>query len=582
MAEDEAAVSSNGDFKKACLLRNQNEKRRRDRFNNLVNELSASLPVRGKKLSRNNVLKYCIEYFRHAQQLATTSRNNNSEKLCGRWQPDFITGEEFRQTMLDGLNGVVLAIDDASKIVYASSNVFSCLGYDCKNLQNTSILDLVHPEDQRTIYALLAAVNKDDTSSSPVQMFSCRLRFAPQSYGPKSRFVPFCCISKTFRVGRTRGDCRIVLLGRVAIFSGVNKAVVLADTESVSKFTTRLNKMWRFECVERSTTIVLGYYPFELLGNCLYEYCHGEDLAHLTEYHNMLLYSGVITTCCYRLLTKGQVWIWVRSRCHVSYSPLDSKPDSVVCVTWPMKGTEFCSLNQQEVLKRDRQLFSQILEKNGEKLLSSSFKSDALKSAVTSSSSSTQNLNGSLELNRAVMPYGELPLTMRTMHSSVSTSSDQSLSLPGPETVHAGMWPVSSDVGGVDSAAVLMPSNGHFTSNDSLVCSMESVDENSLLLADHEQMPESLSFSQWVLHLHLRDQYKSLTESIRQQSEQISVIQRQLAIQKELAALSDELEVQQKRKKRNLKNTVDETKAVINQKMKELQDCSRSVTQHLT
>ena len=61
-------------------------------------------------------------------------------------------------------------------------------------------------------------------------------------------------------------------------------------------------------------------------------------------------------------------------------------------------------------------------------------------------------------------------------------------------------------------------------------------------------MPESLSLSQWAIHLHLRDQYKSLTESIRQQSEQISIIQRQLAIQKELSELSDELEVQEKLK----------------------------------
>ena len=370
-----------------------------------------------------------------------------------------------------------------------------------------------------------------------------------------------------------------MFLGRVTTLPKLNKTVVLADNEHVLKFTTRLDKMWRFQCVERGTTMVLGYYPFELLGQCLYEYCHEDDLANLTEYHNMLLYSGVITTCCYRLLAKGQVWIWVRSRCHVSYSPLDSKPDSVICVTWPMKGTEFSALNQREILERDRQLFSQILEKSGEKLLSSNFCSGTQKNAVTASSPPSSspslnpilNKNEILEQSHAVTACEELPLGLSTMQSSFSITSDHGMNLAAPQNVDAGIWPV----GGVDSAAVVISNDNHFNSSDPLVYSMENVDEKSLLLADHDQMPESLSFSQWVLHLHLRDQYKSLTDSIRQQSEQIAVIQRQLAIQKELSTLSDELEVQQKRKTLNLKNTVDEIKSVIQQKMKELQECTQ-------
>ena len=582
------AVLSHSEVKKACLVRNQNEKRRRDRFNNLMTELSCALPVAGKKLSRNNVLKFAIEYFRQVQQLAATSGNINSIKLYGKWQPDFISSEEFRQTMLDGLDGVVLAVDDASKIFYVSSNVFSCLGYDRDHLLKSSILEFVHPDDQRMIYSLLTAIHKNSADKSPPQQFSCRFRFGPQNQGLKNTFATLNCVTRSFR---SVDVCCIVLLGRIATVPTLNDAVVLTDSENVSKFTTRLNKLWRFECVERSTTLVMGYYPFELLGNCLYDYCHDDDLANLTEYHNMLLYSGVITTCCYRLLTKGHVWIWVRSRCHVSYSQLDSKPDSVVCVTWPMKSTEFSALNQEEVLERDRQLFSQILEKNGEKQPISSFKSaNSQKTAVSSSSSSSLaplDKQGNTELKHMIAPCEEMPLEMSTVHSSsvsiahssmshtVSDNSD--LLLPTSDqflsqTVPT-MWPIGIHV---DSAAILAQSgdDGQFSSMDSLVSPMENVDENSLLLADYVDMPESLSMSQWALHLRLRDQYKSLTESIRQQSEQITVVQRQLAIQKELSALSDQLEVQQKLEKRNLNNSLKETRAVIHQKMKELHDCT--------
>ena len=593
MAEDETALSSNDEVKKACLLRNQNEKRRRDRFNNLVSELSVALPVTGKKLSRNNVLKYAIEHFRQAKQLATSSAELNSRKLYGRWQPDFITSEEFRKTIFDGLSGIVMAVSETSKIFYVSSNTFSCLGYDCEQLLNNSILDLVHPEDQRMIYSLLTSIrrNSADSSHNPPQLFTCRFRCGPQNQGSNNSFEAFRCVGRSFRgLNHTEGnDCCLVLHGRVAFFPTVNHAVVLSDAETVSKFTTRLNKMWRFECVERSTTLVLGYYPFELLRACFYEYCHDEDLANLTEYHNMLPYSGVITTCCYRLLTKGQVWIWVRSRCHVSYSQLNSKPDSVICVTWPMKGAEFNMFNQEEVLERDRRLFSQILEKNGEKKPEENGEkqpssSSGAQNAVSSSSSSSSSAQGT-QKNAALSHMtssvkvitvnpGAQSHTMNDNSDFLSTIPVQcSTGLAGSQSVSA-MWSCDTHV---DSTAILTQRDGHYILNGSVDPPMENVDVNSLLLEDYVEMPESLSLSQWAIHLHLRDQYKSLTESIRQQSEQISVIQRQLAIQKELSELSDELEVQEKLKKQNLHNTVEETRAIIHQKMRELQDCSVAV-----
>lgn len=85
----------------------------------------------------------------------------------------------------------------------------------------------------------------------------------------------------------------------------MNYVVVFFDMEIVFKFIIRLNKLWRFECVERSIILVLGYYLFELLGVCFYEYCYDEDLVNFIEYYNMLFYLGVIIICCYRLLIKG-------------------------------------------------------------------------------------------------------------------------------------------------------------------------------------------------------------------------------------------------------------------------------------
>lgn len=582
MAESEPAVSSNEDeAKKACLLRNKNEKKRRDRFNNLVNELSASLPLAGKKLSKNNVLKFAIEHFRQ-HQLAANSDNIRGEKLYGKWQPDFLTNEEFRQTMLDAMEEVVFAVGEYGKIVYVSGNVFSCLGYDEGDILTTNILDYVHLDDQRAIYTLLGTIyNTTAGVNAPnVNRFSMRFRSGPQSRGG-CEFVILHCVSNIFRANNVldstqRKDPYVVLLGKIAFVPTVNSTVLISDMTRASKFTTRFDNKWRFECVERSATLTLGYYPIELLGTCLYEYCHSDDLANLIEYHGMLLYSGVVTTCCYRMLTKGQVWIWVRSRCHVSYSQLDAKPESIISITWPIKGAEFAA-NEQKTMQRDRQLFSQILEKNGQKQVTSTFFSGdqtstasiPLSSASASyltSSSSTSTLTLASPESRLAPIQGSSVMSRDHVNGSHEASGYSSILQPYSDLS------ISSMGACIDTAAVMAQNNELSLSNDPLDSTMENLDENTLLLEEQMEMPESLSFSQWALHLHLREQYKSLTESIRQQSEQVTCIRRQLSIQKELSELSEQLEVQQQRKNQNLRNTFEETRAIIQQKMKELQD----------
>ena len=555
--------------KKACLLRNKNEKKRRDRFNNLVSELSALLPLSRKKLSKNNVLKFAIDHFRQHQLAA---ENLRAKRFHGKWQPDFITNEDFRQTVLDGLDGVILALNEAGMLLFVSSNIFSCLGHSKGDMLNTSIFNFVHPDDQRTIYSLLGAIYNPAALNLPdVSWFN--LRFL---CGPENQFRTLCCVSKIFGHERSGGAQRAnscaVLVARSAFAPKINRTLLITDATKGLKFTTRLDKNWRFQCVERGATLTLGYYPIEMLGTCLYDYCHADDLTNLAEYHSMLLYSGVITTCCYRLLTKGQEWIWVRSQCFVSYSQLDSKPESVICITWPIESSEF-SANQPEMIERDRQLFSQILEKNGatpqELRPSSSSRNNFEQSANVPLSSSLTLSTPQPQVSPSVVPS-----TMSMDYSSVSYAETYNNSPMLPISNSDASITDSTSLGAcVDTAALLTQSNAHGNSlsNDSLLNSIEHLDEDSLLLDDQIEMPESLSFSQWALHLHLREQYKSLTESIRQQSEQVTLIQKQLSIQKELSVLSDELERQQQLKNQNLGNNFESTKAIIQQKMKELQ-----------
>lgn len=49
--------------------------------------------------------------------------------------------------MLDGLEGIVLVVEEYGKIIYVLSNVFFCFGYDEGDILKINILDYVYMDD---------------------------------------------------------------------------------------------------------------------------------------------------------------------------------------------------------------------------------------------------------------------------------------------------------------------------------------------------------------------------------------------------------------------------------------------------
>lgn len=44
-----------------------------------------------------------------------------------------------------------------------------------------------------------------------------------------------------------------------------------------------------------------------------------------------VMQMGEGTSCYYRFLTKGQQWIWLRTRYYITYHQWNSKPEFIVC-----------------------------------------------------------------------------------------------------------------------------------------------------------------------------------------------------------------------------------------------------------
>lgn len=75
---------------------------------------------------------------------------------------------------------------------------------------------------------------------------------------------------------------------------------------------------------------MIGYSPIEIIGTCIYDYCHLDDLEKLIDCHKKLLQNGAVPLIAYRFRTKGQQWIWIQSRFQILYHQTAMKPYAIL------------------------------------------------------------------------------------------------------------------------------------------------------------------------------------------------------------------------------------------------------------
>uniref|UniRef100_A0A1Y1M8F8 BHLH domain-containing protein n=1 Tax=Photinus pyralis TaxID=7054 RepID=A0A1Y1M8F8_PHOPY len=106
--------------------RNLSEKKRRDQFNLLLNELSSMVSSGGRKMDKSTVLKSTISFLKHHNEIAVRSR---AHEIQEDWKPSFLTNEEFTHLVLDAVDGFIIVFSVSGHILYASDNITTLLGY---------------------------------------------------------------------------------------------------------------------------------------------------------------------------------------------------------------------------------------------------------------------------------------------------------------------------------------------------------------------------------------------------------------------------------------------------------------------
>lgn len=126
--------------------RNLSEKKRRDQFNVLVNELSAMVSSNSRKMDKSTVLKSTIAFLKNhnGNDCANWFMIKSDKLLCNplevavrsrvheieeNWKPSFLPNEEFTHLILEALDGFIIVFSSSGKIHYTSESITSLLGH---------------------------------------------------------------------------------------------------------------------------------------------------------------------------------------------------------------------------------------------------------------------------------------------------------------------------------------------------------------------------------------------------------------------------------------------------------------------
>ncbi|XP_052129133.1 protein cycle isoform X1 [Frankliniella occidentalis] len=351
------------------------EKRRRDKMNTYITELSAMVPMchaMSRKLDKLTVLRMAVQHLK-------TIRGAVHSYTEGHYKPAFLSDQELKHLILQTAEGFLFVVGcDRGRILFVSESVSQVLNFSQGDLLGQSWFDILHPKDVAKVKEQLSASDLsprerliDAKTMLPVRtdMPAVGSRLCP---GARRSF--FCRMKRKLPVNvKEEADTTSCSARRKKQHSAERKYSViqctgylkswapekmgLEESELVEgesgagaggaclsclvavgrlqpmlsppprprpggripntrplQFTSRHAIDGKFLFVDQRATLALGFLPQELLGTSMYEYYHPEDVHHLADSHKAALNSTeVVNTKVYWFRSKEGTYISIQS-----------------------------------------------------------------------------------------------------------------------------------------------------------------------------------------------------------------------------------------------------------------------------
>ncbi|KAJ9598440.1 hypothetical protein L9F63_010884, partial [Diploptera punctata] len=348
--DDAKSVRTNEDSKKQN--HSEIEKRRRDKMNTYITELSAMVPMchaMSRKLDKLTVLRMAVQHLK-------TIRGAVHSYTEGHYKPSFLSDQELKTLILQAAEGFLFVVGcDRGRILYVSESVSQILNYSQGDLLGQSWFDILHPKDvakvkeqlsssdlsprERLIDAKTMLPVKTDVPQGVSRLcpgarrsFFCRMKCKLPAQVKEEADTTTGCHRRKKQQTSDRKYCVIQCTGYLKSWApakiGLEESEGEGDGETCNlsclvavgrvqpqiaapvsshlttnphrrqpnvrtiQFISRHAMDGKFLFVDQRATLVLGFLPQELLGTSMYEYYHHDDILHIAESHKAALQSS--------------------------------------------------------------------------------------------------------------------------------------------------------------------------------------------------------------------------------------------------------------------------------------------------
>lgn len=320
--------------------------------------------------------------------LITCSLQTGTGNINGEgYKPSFLTDQELKHLILEAADGFLFVVScDNGRVIYVSDSVTPVLNQSQGDFFNSSLFDLVHPDDIEKVREQLSTqdtsnssrildlktgtVKKDGHAASmrlcmgSRRGFICRMKLGNVQLDPMAganhiqrlrqrnslslspdgsgyavvhctgyikSWPPAASMDRGIENEEHSSNCCLVAIGRLQVTSNPSSNDLLGSN-SAYEFISRHNMDGEFTFVDQRVTGILGYQPQELLGKVCFDYLHPEDENHMKEsFEQVIKLKGQVVSVVFRFRSKNCEWIYIRSNSFAFINPYSNEIEYIVC-----------------------------------------------------------------------------------------------------------------------------------------------------------------------------------------------------------------------------------------------------------